>query len=178
MSNINVDNNTLFIDSIRGAVSPATVNLSVTPEINFPPLLAPENIIMISGMVLILNMMTLVTAEIMMMITVIKIIVITHSFEHSLPYWVTVGRGEQKSESHHWPRLLLSYNASIISNTINSIIINSIIIKIIFIPWTIYINTTTITIIIIKLTFTATITIKLTFTTTITIKLTTLWHQK
>jgi len=30
----------LFIDSIRGAVSPATVNLSVTPEINFPPLLA------------------------------------------------------------------------------------------------------------------------------------------
>ena len=76
MSNINVDNNTLFIDSIRGAVSPATVNLSVTPEINFTPLLAPENIIMISGMVVIVTMMTLVTAEIMMMIMPLMMMVI------------------------------------------------------------------------------------------------------
>ena len=34
---------TLFIDSIRRAVTPTPVNLSVAPEIDFTPLLTPEN---------------------------------------------------------------------------------------------------------------------------------------
>ena len=37
---------TLFIDGVRGAVAPASVNLSVAPEVNLAPLLAPEMVFM------------------------------------------------------------------------------------------------------------------------------------
>ena len=74
-------------------------------------------------------MKIIIITIIIISITIITIIVIfiiifilrnqdTYAFEHSFPYWVTVGSGEQKSESHHWPRLLLSYiiNVMIIVN--------------------------------------------------------------
>ena len=47
--------NTFFIDSIRGAVSPTPVNLSVAPEINFSPLLTPEMNIMMIKMIIVIK---------------------------------------------------------------------------------------------------------------------------
>ena len=72
-------------------------------------------------------MKIIIITIIIILITIIIIIIIirnqdTYAFEHSFPYWVTVGSGEQKSESHHWPRLLLSY-------IINVMIIMIIIVK-------------------------------------------------
>ena len=61
--------NTFFIDSIRGAVSPTPVNLSVAPEINFAPLLTPKMDIVMIKMIIVIK----ITIVIKMTLTCLSI---------------------------------------------------------------------------------------------------------